>query len=300
MRTNIDHLLIDARNLLYRAAHSSVGDYKFNQLGHNVFSLIVKFINDYLNMFNPKSAHLFWDPQSSSIWRRDILPTYKEGRVINRNAVDIRGILDQQTELCIKILPYMGLINYFQERMEADDLIYAFCRLNREKSITIVSSDKDFRQIPYTYENIQLYNPLAKIVVDRDPGYDPVIMKCLIGDKSDNIDGYYGIGEKRALPLCNNIKELNEFFTSPKACIMEDGNKIVVGDSKFRQNMSIIDLSLCPYLVDNMMYVGKKQTVKPKLDMDEVRALITKHKVRGLLADIPNYITSFRRLVETQ
>jgi 5'-3' exonuclease len=191
----------------------------------------------------------------------------------------------------------MNIKNFFVDGMEADDLIYAFCHLHHDKKLLIISSDSDFKQIPYSNNNVEVYNPLKKKIVDI-PNYDCVVMKALIGDTADNIDGYYGLGEVKVKPLLEDYNKLEEFIKSEKAIIMEDGKKKFVGRSLFVNNIKLIDLSMCAGLHNNIEYIAEILNDDQKFDLKAIRELITKYNINGLSKEIPNTLIPFRKLME--
>ena len=96
----------------------------------------------------------------------------------------------------------------------------------RNDNVTIISSDTDF--IQSISDNIALYNPVKKSFVNR-PEYDYIIWKALRGDASDNIEGFKGIGDKRAKALLENGVKLKDFLQGT------EGNL-----EKFRVNVNLI------------------------------------------------------------
>jgi 5'-3' exonuclease len=70
----------------------------------------------------------------------------------------------------------------------------------------------------------------------------PLLMKCMMGDKADNIPGYVGIGPKRAAKLCENDGEMKTFLKAR-------GVKTLI-DNRF-----LIDMSKCPFVEDNVKYI---------------------------------------------
>jgi DNA polymerase-1 len=295
-----DHLLIDAKNMLYRAIFTAVGDKKFKDSGHHSINIVLHFMKYYLDKFSPKNIHVFWDTRRSNTWRKEVMPSYKEGRSNTRDDIDVDSELVKLTESLTALLKNMCVRQYYRDKMEADDLIYAFCRMNPFDKIVIVSSDSDLKQISFSYTNVSIHHPLSKNknLTEEVPNIDPVLVKALVGDKSDNIDGYYRIGPKTAKILIEDTSARNEFFQSEKSIVKSGDDKITVGNQRFKENLRIIDLSLCPFLLDNMMYTSSKQFRPIRFDLNKIREIISKYKLRGVMADISRYITPFKKLLE--
>jgi 5'-3' exonuclease len=144
-------------------------------------------------------------------------------------------------------------------------------------------------------EHVHLYNPLAKKQqVEPRPKDNIVVMKSLMGDKSDNLAGYYNIGPVRSAKLASDLRTRDEFLKSDKAVAMIDGNTTFVGDEIFKRNRRIIDLSWCPELSANCEYVEAKLLSDVKLDIGKVKAIAQKDRIRGLLADLQRYTRLFK------
>lgn len=108
---------------------------------------------------------------------------------------------------------------------EADDVISHLAKsVHREDSVTIVSTDTDFIQLLNGSGRISLYSPIKDIMVEPTQ-YDYVMWKSLRGDKSDNIPGIPGIGDKRAQNLLVEPGALEQFFLKkPEAKPIFEGN----------------------------------------------------------------------------
>lgn len=295
-----DHVIIDAKNMLYRAIFTALGDKKFKGSGHHSINIVLHFLMYYLNQFKPSQIHVFWDTNRESTWRRKMTPSYKQGRDNTRDDIDIDAELINLTQVCHLLFNNMCVRNYYRPEMEADDLIYAFCRMNPKDKIVIVSSDSDLKQISYKYDNVSIHHPLAKNrkLVEDIPENDPVLMKSFMGDKSDNIVGYFRVGPVKAKVLCEDTVTRNQFFQSEKSIVKIDGVTVTVGNQKFKDNLRLIDLSLCPHLLDNMMYVSSKQFRPIRFDLNKIRETISKYKLRGVMAEISRYIAPFKKLLE--
>jgi len=294
-----DHLLIDGKNALYRAIFAGYRDAAFRAKGHDYFAIMVKFLHKYLDSFKPKNMHIFWD--SSPSWRHEIMPTYKGHRkgMYADYEIDVRKELKRQTHICVNILKNMGLRQYFRESQEADDLIYAFCRSTLGERVLIISSDADFKQISYQYGTIDIHNPMNRYKkrIEDVPRHDPVLAKAFAGDKSDNIAGYYGVGKVKSQSLVVDLVRRKEFFKSDRAKVMNEGVAEIVGSTLFRRNRALIDMSLCPHLLDNMMYVEGKLTSKTIFEYSKVVESLRKNKVNGVVMEGNQYIKPFKRLV---
>jgi len=288
--------------MLYRAVYVAAYDKAFQKTGHHTINIVLHFLTSYLTKFKPEQIHIFWDSPRDSTWRKQLVSSYKEGRGGNPKLPDseLAASINNLTEVGMMMFKEMGFRQYYQQLMEADDLIYAFCKLNSRDNILIISSDNDLKQITYQYPNVKLHSHLSKkkLMYEEVPRFDPVLMKCFTGDKSDNIEGYYQVGPVRAKVLVEYAERRHEFFNSEKA-VAKVGDEIQhVGDERFKKNLRLIDLSLNPHLLENIMYISKKQFQPIRFDLKAIRHLISKYKLRGVTADISRYIGPFKKLVE--
>lgn len=276
-----DYMAIDGRNCIYRAIYAGLSEN--NQESVDPVVIFFRFISSYLMKYKSNSIHFFWDSPKEKVWRRRIYPAYKDGRVNARHEeFDIEEMLSRCTTIVMEMINILNSRSYARDGQEADDLIYAFCRQCANNKILIISSDGDFKQIPYLYHNIDLFNPLSKLgtVLPRE-NVDPVEVKSFSGEKSDNIDGYCQIGPVRARSLVCDLKKREEFFKIHKR-------------KTYLRNRALIDLSLCPYLLANINYVIKVMTKDIKYDEPEIRNIIQKYKVKGLSGEISKSLMAFR------
>jgi 5'-3' exonuclease len=231
------------------------------------------------------------------VWRREVYPEYKlqrDGMYVDYD-FDVKAEVRRQMAIALETLNVMNVRQYFREGHEADDLVYAFVLANPDLQKIIVSSDGDFTQILYRHTNVDLFSPTAKSMVEK-PTVDPVIIKSLIGDISDNISGYNQIGKARAKPLAENPELLQNFLKSDKANILKDGQKIVVGDQVFNTNKQIIDLAECRDINGNVEYVKQHQSSKVNINLPKVAEIARRRKVNGLISEAPGTLPSFQRL----
>lgn len=274
------HLLVDARNALYRAIYAVKADNR-SQVKYHYFTILLRQINRWMNNYRPQSVHIFWDAPRASVWRRNCLATYKD-RTSSQYVEDISEDLKMTTEVAQEFFSVMGVRQYSKKCMEADDLIYAATSILHPEDNVIISSDSDMIQIPFTFGSSTQYDPGKREEVEV-PAINPVWQKALCGDKSDCIDGYRGIGPKKSALMLENHADLREFLK-------------VKGSKIFYRNLLLIDLSLCPRLLNNKVYCHK-QLAKPTVFCAKtINSLIMQRKVNGLLQEYNDLVLPFQRL----
>lgn len=278
------HMMIDARNALYRSIYAvkaeSIHKGKAAHAADAVTCLMRMFVK-WINKYRPTSVHVFWDAPRATVWRRKILPTYKD-RTQSDYVENISDDLEIVSKLTNEALSYLNVRQYSKKMMEADDLIYAATTLIHPESSVIVSTDSDMVQIPFFYGNSAVYDPKKDIEVDI-PSHNPATLKALVGDKSDTIDGYYGIGPVKGLALVSDRAKLHDFL---------DANDRKV----FLMNQLLIDLSLCPHLLANRMYASKILAAPVAWEKPKFIQMITTHKINGILQELGGILSAFKDL----
>lgn len=130
-----------------------------------------------------------WDGPHSIKTRRELYPEYKAGRPPLSD--DITGAF----ALIQEVLPHTNGISIKVPGYEADDVIAQMInKYAGQHTISLHSTDRDFWQLS-PYPNLQF-----EYHSDLHPE-DVCLYKTLVGDKSDNIPGAKGFGEKSWLML---------------------------------------------------------------------------------------------------
>lgn len=271
-------LLIDARNALYRAIFASKAE-RYHKY-HSILFLLRQ-IAGYIRQFEPDSVHIFWDAPRESVWRRKILTTYKD-RTASSYVEDISADLKICTNIAQDIFRVLNCRQYNKDHMEADDLIYAAVTVMHPNTTIIVSSDSDMMQIPYMFNSSSVADPKT-MLINAIPTHHPALMKSIVGDKSDHIDGYYGIGPKKGAMLLENYVHLQEFLD-------------LKGRDIYIRNLLLTDLSLCPKLIANKLHIQQVLSESTMFDKEELKNIIKKHKIYGLDGDYQNIIPLFKNL----
>lgn len=208
---------------------------------NSIFHLIGK--------FDPYKIIILWDGRHTSKKRRKFYKEYKADRDINKlfeSIKKIRGMVDveevqknykMQLELIRRCFDQMGIAQIININfIEADDIageIYRLTKNDDNIDLILYSADMDWQQL--ISEKNSLYHPLKKkLITKKDLDIHPqniCLLKCILGDSSDNITGIKGLGEKTL------FKIVPQFLSSNKEIEVDELIQIC------EQNKKSLDLS---------------------------------------------------------
>jgi DNA polymerase-1 len=165
-----------------------------------------------LKRLKATSCVVVWDVGRSA-YRQEFYPAYKANRD-DKDKPEALGDLPEQIEITQEILPHLNVKQLAIQGYEGDDLLYLLIKTLREmggfevlNDIVVVTEDKDLLQL--VHRDTKVYRPISDQLIDVDNFEEMtgtrrdyfVLRKALVGDKSDNIDGVRGVGEKTANKL---------------------------------------------------------------------------------------------------
>lgn len=230
---------------------------------------IYHFINTLRNCLeehNYDKVIVCWDSETNTSVRKKLYPEYKANRKNEMNEEEYESYLHQRS----RVKQYLEEVFVRQIEVpnnEADDLIGQYCNIAINENITIFSSDKDFTQL--ISKRVQIYSPVKKqyykfgdkISLNKVdiPHQNVLLTKVFVGDKSDNISGIEGLGEKTLVKLFPELQKktctITEILDSAKIIGQEKKvpkiiEKILTGQSKngilgeefYNKNLRIVDL----------------------------------------------------------
>lgn len=262
-------LLLDGYNLIYRARYSGM-----NKGNNSTVFNFFRGIRPLVEKFNPDVAYFVLEGRPTK--RLDLNPDYKGQRVyhndddFNRQRKDIISILEN----------YFPFIVTRHPDYECDDVInYLANDKHANDKVTIVSSDTDF--IQSINSNTELYNPVRKKFLEATE-FDYVSWKALVGDKSDNIKGFKGIGDKRAQKLLSNENDLKLFLS-------EGSNQDV-----FKNNLFMIRFHDLTEETKDITYFSRTQ-----FNWDSLKELFTEYEFNSIVSKEKtwnNFVNTFKNL----
>ena len=214
MDTNTPVILVDGSSYLYRAFHAlpPLTNSKGKPTGavKGVINMMRRMQKDY-----PQSTVVVVFDAKGKTFRDDLYADYKAQRP------PMPDDLRLQIEPIHNIIQAMGLPMLIIDGVEADDVIgtLALQATAAQQPVIISTGDKDIAQL--VNEHITLINTMTNTYLDRAGviekfGIPPELIidyLALLGDKSDNIPGVPGVGEKTALGLLQGIGGLDAIYS---------------------------------------------------------------------------------------
>ena len=268
-------LIVDGMNLFIRT-FSAIPT--LNEDGSHVGGLsgFLKSLGATIRMVNPTRVVVVFDGKGGSQRRKKIYSNYKEGRAIKSKLNRVVGFEDIDEEQKSMKQQMIRIFSYLQnlplniimiDRIEADDVIAYLSSYFKEK-VFILSNDRDFLQLVservsvYLPTKKKMYNPQSLLEETGIWCENYIIYKSLMGDKSDNIQGIKGFGDKTILknfPQLSENKKIDlEMFL--EFCKLHDGKSKAVNELK--KNLQLLETN---YSLMQLHDVDISQSIKSSI-----------------------------------
>ena len=276
MSKKIPLILVDGSSYLYRAFHAlpPLTNSKGKPTGavKGVINMMRRLQKDY-----PQSTHVVVFDAKGRTFRDDMYADYKANRP------PMPDDLRLQIEPIHKIIEAMGMPMLVIEGVEADDVIgtLAVQATAAEQPVVISTGDKDIAQM--VNEHISMENTMTNTVMDRAGviekfGIPPELIidyLALLGDKSDNIPGVSGVGEKTALGLLQGIGGLDAIYENldKVADLAFRGAKTMAAKLEEHREQAYLSYKLATIKTDVDMPLAIDQLQNSAADKGELLAL---------------------------
>ena len=155
-------------------------------------------------------VHVCWDGTNGRNHRGSIYSAYKANRVPASRADGYdaatyanRDIRDDFNNLGLDAMKLRsGFVGYYDENLEADDLIADMVVANIDTDILLLTQDSDLHQLLRIKPDITFHNFVETITPSIPFPIDAYAdWKAIAGDTSDNIPGIPSVGPKKAADL---------------------------------------------------------------------------------------------------
>jgi DNA polymerase-1 len=309
-------LIVDALNTFMRSyAAIPTLDEDGNHIGG--MAGFMKSLGFAIRSFKPTRVVLVFDGKGGSQRRRKIYKEYKANRKpptrLNRS-YDMTTDEQERENMKWQLVSLVEMVECLPvsilalDNIEADDTIAYFSELvtkNGGNSI-IYSTDKDFLQM--VSDSVKLYNPVKKKTFDVDIvletyGVHPsnfVFYRSLLGDKSDNIDGIKGAGEKTVLKyipeLADPNVEVNLDLVEQKYADIKKKPKLVENildnTSIVNRNLELMNLHDVDINIDaKMKILHKYEEGCPPLRKSDLTRLMFRTNIISSIQNYDEWIT---------
>lgn len=314
-----DHILIiDGMNTLIRSFSLLKA---MNPTGTHVGGLVgfLRSLGYVTRIFDPTRVVVIWDGKGGSGNRKNIDPNYKAQRATSR--ITHWGLYDtkeEETEALIgqlyRVQDYLECLPMQQmmlEKLEADDIMAYLAKRagSAGKKVTIVSSDKDFLQL--VDNNIEVYAPVKKKTFNKDNIFDELkvlpenynVVKALLGDNSDNLQGVKGLGIKTIVSefpkLLTEKTDLDYVYSIAEEKI--EGKKIFAkilhNWERVETNFKLMDLHDTALDDKEIQYVEEiLKSPIPDLQTGAFLHLMEKDKIEGITKNTEGWLENYRSL----
>ena len=315
-----DHILvIDAMNMLIRSFSLLKA---MNPSGAHVGGLVgfLRSLGYVTRIFDPTRVLVVWDGKGGSANRKNIDPNYKAQRATSRTThcglydpkeEETEALIGQlhRTQDYLDCLPVQQLV---MDKLEADDIMAWIAKkasYSNVKKCTIVSSDKDFLQL--VDGTIEVYAPVKKKTFTKDNIFEELkvlpenynIVKALVGDNSDNLQGIKGLGIKTIIsqfPKLLTEKTNLEYVYKVAEEKLDDKKifaKIIHSWDRVETNFELMDLHITSLDDKEKQYVDDVIKSKvPSLQTGAFLRLLEQDKIEGVTKNTEGWLENFRSL----
>ena len=213
-------------------------------------------------------------------FRDQIFPEYKGTR--EKMPDDLRPQIQRIREM----VDAFNIPRLEMEGFEADDVLGSIARLAAEQGlgVKIITGDRDLLQLVNERTVVYLagddQNYITEEDVVRKLGVRPgqvVDYKALVGDKSDNIPGVPGIGEKTAIALIEKFGTLDNIYAHIDEVENRWKGKLEQGKDK-----AYMSYDLAKIKTDVQVKLDLQHAKADDLDFDSIEKIFTELEFRTL------------------
>ncbi|MGN0062962.1 MAG: 5'-3' exonuclease H3TH domain-containing protein [Nocardioides sp.] len=220
-------LLLDTASLYFRAFFGVPDSVRApDGTPVNAVRGLLDFISRLVEEYQPTHLACCWDDDWRPAWRVELIPSYKQHRVVEvvpgdaPDVEEVPDLLQVQVPVIRDVLAAYGIAVVGHTEMEADDVIGTLAT-GAGMPVDVVTGDRDLFQlvddaaevrILYTARGVGRHEKVdnawvrAKYGVDAAQYADFATMR---GDASDGLPGVAGVGEKTAATLLGRFGDID-------------------------------------------------------------------------------------------
>ena len=282
-------ILVDGNSLMYRAYYGMAGAGNITQnskgLYTNAIYAFARMINHLIK--SEYDAILVAFDAGKKTLRHEWMTDYKAGRA------PMPDEFRMQIAYIKEFLNIMRIKQYEQSLYEADDIIGTMAKKAEDAGyhVDIYSSDKDLLQLIGPNTTVHITKKGMTDLEDYTPDYfyekyqikhtQFVDLKAMMGDKSDNLPGIPGIGEKKAVKYLQTYGTLDEIINHSGEIKGADGVKISTN-----YESALLCRKMATILRDFDISLSLEDTCRKEIDRDKLIKFYQELEFKSLLKEI--------------
>ena len=286
-------LLVDAFGLIFRSYYAFITRPLTNKSGQNI-SAVHGFFNALFSLLKKEKPDfvLIALEGKGKCFRYEMYPEYKANRQ------DTPEDLKEQIVKIADLINKMEIPCFSQEGFEADDVIGTLAEVygkNENYEVWIFSSDKDLRQL--VKNNVKLCRPdprtgeyllYGRDEIFADMGVYPEQVAdflAITGDKSDNIPGIKGLGEKGAATLLGKWQSLENIYEHLSE-ITPPGTQKKLSTNK---ENALLSQKLATIRTDVPLQLDENSLCSRPINLEAVLSDLEKDSLKTVISQIKTY-----------
>ena len=241
-------IIVDFNQVMISNLMMQLGNHTNIPLEEGLFRhMVVNSLRSYKQKFQQEFGEIVIACDDRNYWRKQVFPYYKANRKKNRDASEINWnqVFDIFNKIKGEIKEHFPYRVIQVESAEADDIIATLVTENNDKTILILSADKDFVQLQ-KYATVKQYDPIRKKWIKEDNPQQYLYEHILRGDQGDGIPNILSdddtfVTDKRQKPMTQ--KKMDIFKSEGISQEMLKRN--------FARNELLVDLTKIPDNIRN-------------------------------------------------
>ncbi|WP_069649200.1 DNA polymerase I [Caloranaerobacter ferrireducens] len=280
-------MVIDGNSLLHRAFHALPPLQTKEGIYTNGVYGFLTMLNKIVEEYSPEYICVVFDKKTPTF-------RHKEYTEYKANRAKTPDELIMQFDILKEVLSKLNITTLEIDGFEADDIAGTLASIGEKKGLEtiLVTGDKDYLQLVTKktkvlitrkgITNLEIYDEQS---VKEKYGISPVQLidlKGLMGDKSDNIPGVPGIGEKTGIKLIKEFGSLEEIYENLENI---SGKKL---KERLIENrlQAFMSKKLAKIITEVPISIDLEELKKREPDYDELIDLYKKLEFNSLLSRI--------------
>lgn len=280
--------LLDAYALIYRSYYALIRNPRINSKGVNT-SATYGFVNtlEEIKKLEPTHIAVAFDPKGGKTFRNEMYEPYKAQREITPE--DIKS----SVPVIKNIIRAMNIPVLEADNYEADDVIGTVSRMfsSPENEVYMITADKDYGQL--VRPNVYMLKPthgggFEKLGVEEIKSKyglsSPLLvidMLGLMGDAVDNIPGCPGVGEKTAVKLLSQYRDIEDIIANAPNIKGALGKKIQASVDQIRLSRNLAEIR-----TDIPLNLSLEDLEVKEPNLPELQKIYTELEFRSMLKKV--------------